>query len=161
MSFTKPLWAVAIIGVGVISAYAVYQTVNPFTQALAAVGGESDEKIVEWCNHGSDRWLEKATKKVDRKLELTDAQKQAWTGVENSLRDGVAGLRATCETELKKAKDQPAPVRLAAFEVLSQTGLDVFKNARPAFETFYESLNAEQKKEVDEAFSHRRHRRWH
>ena len=48
-----------------------------------------------------------------------------------------------------------APERLARFETLATTGLDILQRISPAFERFYATLSDKQKKALDDLISHR------
>ncbi len=154
----RTLITLGVLTAGVAVAFVAFDGKRHIAHAAA---GHGSERVERWCNDDSKDWADKATKRVNKELDLTSDQSAAWQKVEAELRAGSDAVKSACRDELAKGLEETAPARLAFMERMMEVGLEEFKGAREEFDTFYGTLDAEQKAEVDEHLGHRHHRRHH
>ena len=109
------------------------------------------------CAGARGEKLEHAIDFVQSFVDFTPEQDAAWQDFSASLMNGRERVRAACD-ELDQAEDPlNAPDALARAESLLTAGLEVVREVRPAFDTFYATLSEDQKKALDQLIN-RRHR---
>lgn len=86
---------------------------------------------------------------------FTPSQQTAFDKLADTVRGGAKSMGATCRIGIDK-HDAPTPERLAFAEQAMETALAQIKQIRPAFDAFYATLDADQRKVVDNL--HPRHR---
>jgi hypothetical protein len=107
------------------------------------------------CSDQRDQRIENGLAFVEGFVNFSPEQSTAWNELAETVRAGSATVGEKCE-ELKTA-DAPvsAPDRLRRVEALATTGLGILQRIRPAFESFYATLNEKQKKALDDLTSRR------
>lgn len=104
------------------------------------------------CSRGSEDHVAEAADFVGSALELNATQAAAWDNVTRELELGLAGLRDACEGLATHGEGTPAPERLAYLESTMTAGAETLRAMRPAFETFYETLDDTQRQRLDAMF---------
>jgi hypothetical protein len=110
------------------------------------------------CSSQRDERLEDGLSFVESFVDFTPEQTQAWTELATALRAGSASIGQTCGELGSLAIPEKAPDKLALVETMLTKGVAVLGQVRPAFATFYETLDDDQKQAIDRLAS-RRHRR--
>jgi hypothetical protein len=124
--------------------------------AAAGWGQRHHAGMARFCQADRAGKLDDMLAFADSFLKLDDAQRQAWDGLAASLR-GANGRIDTACAEMGDAAGLSAPAKLAHVETLLGTGLDIVREVRPSFDTFYGTLDAEQKAALDRLVERRRH----
>lgn len=106
------------------------------------------------CSDERDRRLEHGLAFVEGFINFTPEQTAAWNELASAIRDGSATIGEKCRELDQASLPQNAPERLARFESMATTGLEIVKSVRPAFDRFYATLNDKQKKALDDLSSH-------
>jgi hypothetical protein len=110
------------------------------------------------CSERRNQGIEHGLAFVEGFVNFTPEQTTAWNELGAAIRAGSASVGEKC-TELRAAGEpRTAPERLARFEAMATTGLDILKRVRPAFDRFYATLSEKQKKALDGLIEHRRGR---
>ncbi|MGF1474048.1 MAG: Spy/CpxP family protein refolding chaperone [Geminicoccaceae bacterium] len=87
---------------------------------------------------------------VERRLDLGPDQEESWDGLLASIETADATVAQRCDELRDQVENaETAPERLALMEAAVATGLEVIQEVRPAFDTFYASLDEDQKEQID------------
>ncbi len=89
---------------------------------------------------------------------FTAPQQSAYDRLAQTVRSGAKSMAETCRTGLEK-HDASSPERLAFAETAMETALAQMRQIRPAFDSFYASLDDDQRKVVDNLVPRHRHGR--
>jgi len=92
---------------------------------------------------------------VEGFVNFTAEQTAAWNELGAAIRTGSASIGEKCKELQAAGEPRSAPERLARFEVMATTGLDILKRVRPAFDRFYATLSDKQKQALDGLIEHR------
>lgn len=120
-------------------------------------GGMRHGGLARICGENRGEHLETMIEFADAFLKLEPSQTQAWNGLTAALRAGSNSIGETCATLNSAEMPVKAPEKLAAVETIATAGLNILREVRPAFETFYATLDDKQKAALDGLFN--RHRR--
>ncbi len=108
------------------------------------------------CGEYRDERLDRMINFVESFVDLDAGQQDAWTRLTDTLRAQSATIGETCEEIEAAGVPDTAPEKLARMETMMAAGLSAMRDVRPAFEAFYQTLNEEQQKALDELTEHRR-----
>lgn len=113
------------------------------------------------CEAGIEYFIEELMEHAEEEVTFTSKQQNAWNDLLAAVRTGGAEVTTFCARvdEARSAERPPATERLAMAEDAVAVGLKTLQIIRPAFDAFYDTLDAEQKEMLDNA-SHRRRRGW-
>lgn len=123
----------------------------------------SPTTAAEHCEEGIDGFVEELVEHADDEVSFTTKQQASWDDLIAAIRTGGMEITTFC-TRVDEARDAgpaAAPERLAMAEDAISVGLTVMQTIRPAFDTFYATLDAEQKEMLDNVANHRRRGWWH
>ena len=112
----------------------------------------SGHMVATACSRGSEDHIAEAAKFIGLVLELNATQAAAWDHVTQELELGLAGLRDACEGLANNSDDLAMPERLVYLESTMAAGAETLRAMRPAFETFYETLDDSQRQRLDAMF---------
>jgi LTXXQ motif family protein len=115
------------------------------------------------CERGVDHFVEEMMEHAEEEVEFTSTQQAAWDDLIAAVRQGGSEVTTFCgKVDAARAADAaPATERLAMAEEAVAVGLKTIQTIRPAFDAFYNTLDAEQKELLDGATNHRRRSWWH
>lgn len=115
------------------------------------------------CERGVDHFVEEMMEHAEEEVVFTSTQQAAWDDLIAAVRQGGSEITTFCSKvdEARAADAAPAPERLAMAEEAVAVGLKTIQTIRPAFDAFYNTLDAEQKELLDGAANHRRRGWWH
>lgn len=91
---------------------------------------------------------------LSAKLELKDEQKQALSPIISVVDD----LRAEAQSSCLQMPPQDVDAGLAAMQKMLQKSADALAEIRPAYQTFYAGLDAEQQADIQDMIKHHRGR---
>ena len=111
------------------------------------------------CSDRRNQGIEHGLAFVEGFVNFTPEQTTAWNELGAAIRAGSASVGEKCKELQAAGEPRTAPERLARFEAMATTGLDILKRVRPAFDRFYTTLSDKQKKALDGLIEHRRGRR--
>ncbi len=117
--------------------------------------GQAFERI---CGEERDERLTQLVTFVESFVDFTPEQTGAWQGLVDALRGGSETVGASCANLTPLPEGASPPERLAQFEMVASTGLDVLRQVRPAFENLYVVLDDDQKAALDGLINRRRGR---
>ncbi|MCE7998464.1 MAG: Spy/CpxP family protein refolding chaperone [Rhodobiaceae bacterium] len=128
--------------------------------ANASWFGWGDRTAVERCERGVDHFVEEMTERAEDEVTFTSTQQAAWDDLIAAVQEGGKEITTFCAEidEARAAERAPATKRLAMAEQGMTVGLKAMQIIRPAFDAFYDTLDAEQKEMLD---GHRRRGWWH
>ena len=110
--------------------------------------------MAHFCTSDKGAHFDKLTGYLKSKLDLSDAQDAAWNELTAVWRENEIVMRASCDAIENDSAAQGAGGLLARAEIQMGAGLTAVRSMRPAYETFYATLNAEQRDTL-ERFGHR------
>ncbi len=115
------------------------------------------------CERGVDHFVEEMMEHAEEDVVFTATQQAAWDDLIAAVRQGGSEITTFCGKvdEARAADAAPATERLAMAEEAVAVGLKTIQTIRPAFDAFYNTLDAEQKELLDGAANHRRRGWWH
>ncbi len=93
---------------------------------------------------------------VESFVEFTPEQEVAWNSLTVALDQGNDRIGTACGELRAEGRAETAPDKMARLETMLEAGLDALRDVRPAFDSFYGTLNAEQKEAIDRLAMHRR-----
>jgi hypothetical protein len=85
-------------------------------------------------------------------LKITPSQEAKWDKVATAMRENAAAMDKLVKEKEAKAQNITAVDDLKTYQDFSQAHLDGLKNLTSAFESLYDSMPAEQKKNADQVF---------
>jgi hypothetical protein len=94
-------------------------------------------------------WIEAGIERVEEAIELTSEQETAWGQLTGTVRSAGERVDQACAEAREAGRPQTASDRLARAEIMLSTGLAVVQEVRPAFDSFYATLDDEQKATID------------
>ncbi len=103
----------------------------------------------KFCGNRASKRMERMTTLIEGLMTFTAPQQTAWNDLKTALNDGKASMEKACEAAKNGEKPKTAPDRLARMEAMMTTRLGALQTVRPAFDTFYGTLNDKQKSAID------------
>jgi hypothetical protein len=85
-------------------------------------------------------------------LKITPSQEAKWDKVATAMRENAAAMDKLVKDKEAKAQNITAVDDLKTYQDFSQAHLDGLKNLTSAFESLYDSMPADQKKNADQVF---------
>lgn len=85
-------------------------------------------------------------------LKITPDQEPKWDKVATAMRENAAAMDKLVKEKQTKAQSITAVDDLKTYQDFTQAHLDGLKNLTSAFESLYDSMPAEQKKNADQVF---------
>lgn len=105
--------------------------------------------------------VEQHIKRLHERLKLTAAQEPQWDALAQVMRDNAHAMQSVIQKR-RSAKSMTAPDDLRSYQEAAETHVQNLQKMIPAFQTLYDSMSDEQKKNADTVFSQeRRHGRRH
>jgi hypothetical protein len=108
------------------------------------------------CGEGRDQRIDGFVELVESFVTFTPEQGEAWQGLVAAVRTSSASIDAACAELAGAGPPRTAADKLGRLETMLAKGLDVVQQVRPAFDTFYATLNDQQKQAIDDLASRRR-----
>ncbi len=96
-------------------------------------------------------------KDLEMALKITPAQQESWTALTQVMKDNAKTLEDLIKARADKSKNMNAVEDLKSYLRFSETNVEGLKKFIPAFETLYNSMSDEQKKNADALFKMGRH----
>ncbi|AWZ03146.1 LTXXQ motif family protein [Rhodobiaceae bacterium] len=163
-SMTVNTFAAGVFAV-VVSILAVVAPANAedATVQNASWFGWGERTAAARCERGVDHFVEEMMEHAEEEVEFTSTQQAAWDDLIAAVRQGGSEVTTFCgKVDAARAADAaPATERLAMAEEAVAVGLKTIQTIRPAFDAFYNTLDAEQKEMLNGAANHRRRGWWH
>jgi glutamine synthetase adenylyltransferase len=98
--------------------------------------------------------IEQHIQQLHAQLKITSDQESKWNSVAQAMRDNAANMQKLIDDKRQQAPQNMTAVEdLKTNEELTQTHLDGLKNFTSAFETLYNSMSDQQKKNADQVFA--------
>jgi hypothetical protein len=98
-----------------------------------------------WCGPGFAGFAGLRASRLERALDLTEAQRAALKALTEASDKAAATIADSCPKDIPRA----ASARFAAMEQRMETMLQAIRSVRPAFDAFYASLSDSQKARMD------------
>jgi len=112
--------------------------------------------LARLCSERREERLADMVGFVESFVDFTPEQDAAWSSLTAALDSGNDRIGAACGELEAAGRAETAPDKVARLETMLEAGLDALRDVRPAFDTFYGTLNAEQKAAIDRLAMHRR-----
>jgi len=154
-TFMKAIVAVLVSTVAFGTALA--QTPNAPTSPHASAG--SSRSAMANSDAKRDAAVEKHIKELRAELKITPAQEPQWSEVVATMRENAKELDLAIDKRAANAAGATAIDDLNAYADIAQAHADGVKKLASAFSGLYSVMSDVQKKEADEAFSHRNGRK--
>ncbi len=113
------------------------------------------------AHHGGKHMADRAEtriKELHDKLHITAAQEEAWANVAQTMRDTAKTFQASTMDRSARLKTMSAVDDLKSYQIIADQHADGLKQLIPVFETLYDGMSPDQKKNADQVFGeHQRH----
>jgi hypothetical protein len=119
-------------------------------QAPAATGQPSAPAAAPRASR-ADR-VEARIKDLHDRLKITPEQEEQWKNVAQVMRDNAAAMEPLIKARREKAKTVTAVGDLKSYAEITEAHADGLKKFIPVFESLYNSMSDEQKKNADVIF---------
>ena len=151
-----------IIGFGAVCGLAVVALVampsGPFGSghaggaliAEALAGDGHGHGMRRLCGDSRSEKIARAIGRVESRLTFTAEQEAAWSGVVAAVGDSERVVDEHCASRGEAGRSANAPEKLARMQMALTAAGEVVAIMRPAFDAFYETLDAEQRGTIDE-----------
>jgi len=110
-----------------------------------------DEKM-EHSPQAMAQRVEDRIKTLHSKLDITSTQEAKWSDVAQAMRDNEATISQLIQARHQNSENMTAVDDLQSYEKIAQAHADGIQKLIPAFETLYNDMSNDQKKDADEAF---------
>lgn len=98
--------------------------------------------------------VEQRITQLHTELKITPDQESKWNGVAQAMRDNSSNMeKLVAEKREQAPQNMTAVDDLKTYQEFTQAHLDGIKNMTSAFETLYNSMSDQQKKNADEVFA--------
>jgi protein CpxP len=134
---------------------ALAQTSDAPTSSHASAG--SSRSAMANSDAKRDAAVEKHINELRAELKITPAQESQWSEVVATMRENAKELDLAIDKRVANAAGATAIDDLNAYAEIAQAHADGVKKLARVFAGLYSVMSDVQKKEADEAFSHRNH----
>ena len=163
MNIRRVLKTAAVIGVGLVGTLSLTHGIRmAHAQDGPGEGGwghghrRHGGGLMRLCKGDMDANLTRMTERLETELDLSSEQTQNLDAIAQAIK--TSDLSAACAAPEEAPPTTPLE-KLTLMETRLETGLNTVKSIRPSVETFYNSLSADQKTELDSLMSRRHHQR--
>jgi len=112
-----------------------------------SAGGKRERSPEAMAEH-----VENRIKTLHSKLKITPDQETAWNDVAQAMRDNEANVSQLIQERHQNAKNMTAVDDLASYQKIAQAHADGMTKMISAFQSLYDNMSDEQKKNADEVF---------
>jgi hypothetical protein len=105
------------------------------------------------CGERAAQHTERMIGVVEGLMTFSSPQQTAWNELTKTVRDSRTSFTETCKSVVEGERPTTAQARMERMEKLMAARLDMMRSIRPAFETFYGTLNETQQKAIDDLFT--------
>ena len=112
--------------------------------------------LARLCSQRREERLADMVGFVESFVDFTDQQEVAWNSLTVALDQGSDRIGTACGELRAEGRAETAPDKMARLETMLEAGLEALRGVRPAFDDFYDTLDAEQKEAIDRLAMHRR-----
>ena len=117
----------------------------------AAKPGSSKPPAAAEATSSKPETVEQRITSLKTALKITSDQESKWNAVATAMRENAAAMDKLV-TEKRAKSDMTAVDDLKTYQDFTQAHLDGLKNLTSAFESLYDSMPADQKKNADQVF---------
>jgi protein CpxP len=103
--------------------------------------------------------VEDRIKHLHDTLKITPDQEQQWQAVADAMRADEKDMKGVIADRRQHRDEMSAVDDLRNYQKVAETHVQGLQRLIPAFQTLYDSMSPEQKKNADTVFGHRRHAR--
>jgi periplasmic protein CpxP/Spy len=98
--------------------------------------------------------VEQRINQLHAELKITPELESKWNAVAQAMRDNAANMEKLVAEKRQRAPQNMTAVQdLQTYQEFTQTHLDGLKNLTSAFQSLYDSMSDQQKKNADEVFA--------
>ncbi len=117
---------------------------------LASGSHDRHGPLARFCDNDRLDRVASRLASIDNKVPgMTIAQRDAWKRVEADIDTGRNRLEKTCADMQATGRPDTLPEKMARVETALVGGLEALRGVRPSFEVFYETLDENQRAELD------------
>ncbi len=166
MNSRKVIIASAAVGLALVGGLSLaatdWQSVRPAFAAMGEGHGRHFGRhgrghgLARLCSERREERLADMVGFVESFVDFTEEQEDAWNSLTVALDQGSDRIGAACGELKAEGRAETAPDKMARLETMLEAGLDALRDVRPAFDSFYGTLDAEQKAAIDRLAMHRR-----
>jgi periplasmic protein CpxP/Spy len=103
--------------------------------------------------------VEDRIKRLHDELKITPDQEPKWQAVADAMREDSKAMQATIEDRRANRATMTAVDDLRSYQKVAETHVQGLQRLIPAFQSLYDSMSPDQKKNADTVFGQRRHGR--
>ena len=110
------------------------------------------------CRERGRQKIVNALKSVEVQMDFSDAQLAKWIDVSNAVQAELNTVNFLCDKVFTQDNHASTPARLELMETAMVTALEAIQRVRPPLLELYQTLSAEQQRQLDDLLPQRRHR---
>jgi periplasmic protein CpxP/Spy len=118
----------------------------------AAKPGSSKPPAAAEATSSKPETVEQRITSLKAALKITSDQESKWSAVATAMRENAAAMDKLVTEKRAKSDNMTAVEDLKTYQDFTQAHLDGLKNLTSAFQSLYDSLPADQKKNADQVF---------
>ena len=120
--------------------------------AWAQAGGSSKPPAAAAATSSKPQTVEQRITELKAALKITSDQETKWKAVADAMRQNAGAMDKLVQDKRAKAAGMTAVDDLETYQDFTKAHLDGLKNLTSAFESLYDSMSADQKKNADQVF---------
>ena len=120
--------------------------------AWAQAGGSSKPPAAAAATSSKPQTVEQRITDLKAALKITPDQETKWKTVADAMRQNAGAMDKLVQDKRAKAASMTAVDDLETYQDFTKAHLDGLKNLTSAFESLYDSMSADQKKNADQVF---------
>jgi protein CpxP len=118
----------------------------------AAKPGSNKPPAAAEATSSKPETVEQRITALKTQLKITSDQESKWNAVATAMRENAAAMDKLVTEKRAKSDNMTAVEDLKTYQDFTQAHLDGLKNLTSAFQSLYDSLPADQKKNADQVF---------
>lgn len=146
---------------------------GPLTAAAADAGPSPEQRLAQASSTTSppastatkarprrsmSERVEDRIKRLHDELKITSDQETQWNAVADAMREDAKAMQATIAERRANRANMTAVDDLRSYQKVAETHVQGLQRLIPAFQTLYDSMSPDQKKNADTVFAQRGHR---
>jgi protein CpxP len=149
---TLPLFTPIVRSLAIASFAGAVLVAGSLGPASAQTGGTGKPPAAAAATSSKPETVDQRITALKTALKITPDQESKWNGVAQAMRDNASAMDKLVQDKRAKAASMTAVQDLETYQDFTKAHLDGLKNLTSAFQSLYDSMPADQKKNADQVF---------